>query len=119
MTRRSWLFALLIVLASPGQAALGRLFYTPEQRSALEQARAQNRSTTAATPAAPARALTYDGIVLRSDGRSTRWIDGKAKDGGSYTLQAGGRLLKPGQTLSGNRVLEAHGIRRPLQETTP
>lgn len=119
MNRPAWLFALLVSLAAPSQATLGRLFYTPEQRSALEQARAQKRTTTAAAPVAATHPLTYNGIVLRSDGRSTRWIDGKAKEGGRYALQAGGRTLKPGQTLSGNQIFEAHGVHRMPQETSP
>jgi hypothetical protein len=119
MNRLLCLLLLLALPASASAAALGRLFYTPEQRSGLEQARQQKRAATADGTTAAPKPLTYDGIVLRSDGRATRWIDGKPQPGGAYSLRSGGRLLRPGQTLDGNRVYEAHGIRRSEADTTP
>ena len=63
---------------------LGRLFYTPAQRAQLETARAQRDRrlpiSTApeaeTTPQGP-EVVTYNGVVRRSDGKSTVWINGK------------------------------------------
>ena len=65
--------------------SLGRLFFTPEQRTQLEVVRAQRdrravveTAPVAAAPRPPApQVVTYSGIVNRSDGRSTVWINGK------------------------------------------
>lgn len=82
---------LLAALGAPGVAqepALGRLFLTPEQRAALDNAR-RNRiraealaATTAKKPKIPpARTVTINGIVSRSDGESTIWINGHPTEG--------------------------------------
>lgn len=76
-----FLMAPMIFAAEP----LGRLFYTPAQRTQLETARAQrdrrvpiNTTTESetATPQGP-DVVTYSGVVRRSDGKSTVWINGK------------------------------------------
>lgn len=88
----------------------GRLFYTPAQRAQLEQARARNPAGRAvdmkdADRGAP---LRYDGVLIRSDGRTTHWIDGRpAATPGS----AAG--LKPGQVRSEGRIYEPYQILRP------
>jgi len=63
--------------AAPSSPDLpGRLFYTPEQRAQLEALRA--RSVTQAGPGQPdspdsaPAPLRYDGVVIRSDGATTR-----------------------------------------------
>jgi len=72
--------ALLLALLSAGPAAaqqLGRLFFTPEQRAALDARRAARLPD---KPAAVAESPTtrVDGYVKRSSGKSTVWVDGKA-----------------------------------------
>lgn len=70
---------------------MGRLFFTPAQRAQLETARAQRdrrapvptaetEKESEAAPPAPQgpEIVTYNGIVRRSDGKSTVWINGKA-----------------------------------------
>lgn len=111
------LFSLFILPAS--HAELGRLFYTPVQRAGLEQARLHNRTLPVTTASIPPRPLTYDGVVIRSDGHSTRWVNGKPQAGDSYEFNARGKTLKPGQTLDQGHVYEAHGIRRPEKKETP
>jgi hypothetical protein len=82
---------LLATLGSPGSAqepALGRLFLTPEQRAALDNAR-RNRIRAEALAATvdkkaripPARSVTINGIVSRSDGESTIWVNGRPTEG--------------------------------------
>ena len=115
-----WLIPLSL-LASPASQAeqieLGRLFYTPAQRAQLENARARNL-TQRASPKQPQaiRApapLRFDGVVIRSDGKSTRWIDGKAEVGASSVTG-----LKPGQIRANGKVYEPYQVLRP-QAPTP
>jgi len=56
---------------------LGRLFFTPAQRAALD---ANIRSASKETRPAPAPppSVTVNGVVTRSDGERTVWIDGHA-----------------------------------------
>ena len=72
------LVALALVLAPAIAAAqeLGRLFFTPQQRSALDErrrARVPDKPTAAAVAAPVTR---VDGYVQRSGGPSTVWING-------------------------------------------
>jgi hypothetical protein len=57
--------------------ALGRLFYTPKQRAALN---ANVRSVTKKPkqPIEIPRSVALSGVVTRSDGERTVWIDGQA-----------------------------------------
>lgn len=113
--------------SAAADAPLGRLFFTPSQRSSLDIARQQRARTTVATEnsedaqtAAPVpQSITYDGAVRRSDGQSTVWINrrpvrdkdpagsavvvGRVRQDGSVSLQIpqSGRSveLKPGQSV--------------------
>ena len=91
---------------------LGRLFFTPEQRSALDarrKARVPDKPAAAAMSVSPTMRL--DGYVKRSQGRSTVWVNGEATDdtrlpsgsdaGVSVGVgESGARVrLKPGETL--------------------
>jgi hypothetical protein len=91
----------------------GRLFYTPAQRAQLESARARNvtqiggQHKRGASDGAPAP-LRFDGMVTRSDGKTTRWVDGKPQ------LDASGVAgLKPGQVRADGRVYEPYQVLRP------
>lgn len=89
---RNYLFLLIYCCSIPALAAdsLGRLFLTSDQRAQLEIARSQRDRrlpitvTEGAPTAAPAPApqgpdvVTYSGVVRRSDGKSTVWLNGKA-----------------------------------------
>lgn len=113
--------------APPTPASPGRLFFTPAQRAQLEAARARDATppgpgqqpASAGTPAP----LRYDGVVIRSDGQTTHWIDGKARRDG-----AAAPGLKPGQIRVDGKVYEPYQALRPalrnpaksdLEETTP
>ena len=71
--------ALLGVLTAPSCAqdatpALGRLFFTAEQRQMLDRQRQLDvKEAVAADPT-----LTIDGVVTRSSGQRTVWINGVA-----------------------------------------
>lgn len=99
----------------------GRLFYTPTQRAQLKAARARNvtqvkpAGSDLATPA-----QRFDGMVIRSDGRGTSWINGQPQTGPS-----GVPGLKPGQIRADGRVYEPYQVLRPspapaiVKEPTP
>lgn len=89
----------------------GRLFYTPTQRAQLEARRTggATRSVAAAAPSAPAAApVQFDGIVVRSDGRTTTWVNGEARRDDERAAN-----LKPGQVRAGNRVYEPYQVIAP------
>ncbi|MEQ1661250.1 MAG: hypothetical protein ABL877_01000 [Thiobacillus sp.] len=97
-------------------AETGRLFYTPAQRAMLEQARARKITSLRATPAESIEAAPqrYDGLVIRSDGQTTRWVNGRAQLG-----TPGLGNLKPGQIRAHGRVYEPYQVLRTPPETTP
>ena len=83
--KRATLFVLAIAVALPARAAdpLGRLFFTPAQRAALDARRK------ARVPDKPAAAMgvspvtRIDGFVKRSHGPSTVWMNGESVSEGS------------------------------------
>lgn len=56
-------------------SGLGRLFYTPERRKALDQQRLSNRP---AEKQVESQQLSFDGLVQRSSGKRTVWVNGRA-----------------------------------------
>jgi hypothetical protein len=66
-----------LVAAAPSPAAdsLGRLFFTPAQRSVLDAGKSMSK----AAPVTPRpRTVIVNGVVIRSDSERTVWINGKA-----------------------------------------
>lgn len=108
--RRAALAALLLLLAAPPAAAqaLGRLFYTPEQRDALD---ARRKARLPDKPAAvePSPTTRLDGYVRRSSGRSTVWVDGEAM---TENVQPEGMQLRRGQDPSRVTVVIGEDGRR-------
>jgi len=96
----------------PFAQELGRLFFTAQQREALDaRRRARVPDKPAATPLVISPTTRLDGYVRRSDGRSTVWVNGDTAD--DSAPQADGRVplpvdsgarvrLKPGQVLDRN-----------------
>ncbi|HEX6320016.1 MAG TPA: hypothetical protein VFZ84_14265 [Burkholderiales bacterium] len=106
------LLLVLSIALSQGLHAqeLGRLFFTPEQRDALDaRRRARVPDKPAPTPIVASPMTRLDGYVRRSDGRSTVWVNGDTLD--DSRTQADGRVsvpagdggarvrLKPGEVL--------------------
>lgn len=62
---------------------MGRLFFTPAQRSALDAGKAIATPKSSRAPSVPPgpREVTLNGVVTRSDGESTVWVNGRALDG--------------------------------------
>jgi hypothetical protein len=105
-------FLLMLLFVSPA-GAQGRLFYTAEQRAGLEHARLNHvTESDASQPRTRSPALTYNGVVLRSDGRNTRWINGRPVDGSAVPPLFKGKSLKPGQSVANGRIYEPHQIVR-------
>ena len=68
-----WLAAALCPPASADET-LGKLFFTPERRQALDRQRELNIQETQVIPEEPT--LTINGVVTRSSGKQTTWING-------------------------------------------
>ncbi len=71
------LATLLLLNALPARAAepLGRLFFTPERREALDRNRALNQQQELTIQSAQ---VSVNGVVTRSDGRKTVWLNHRA-----------------------------------------
>jgi hypothetical protein len=98
---------------------MGRLFYTPAERAQLENARVHKltRSAASGKPDAARSApppLRYDGVLIRSDGKTTRWVDGKPQVGTSSVTG-----LKPGQIRANGKVYEPYQVLRPADPVPP
>mgnify|MGYP000051781915 FL=1 len=61
------------------EEALGRLFFTPERRQALDHQREFNIQEKVETP--QESTFTINGVVTRSSGKQTVWINGAAQNG--------------------------------------
>ncbi|MDP2031761.1 MAG: hypothetical protein Q8K12_19180 [Thiobacillus sp.] len=94
-------------------AELERLFYTPAQRAQLQadRPRPSTDHTQANLPDSPDAApapVQFDGVLIRSDGKTTRWVDGKAQVGAT-----GISNMKPGQIRANGKVYEPYQLLRP------
>jgi len=76
----------LLGAAGAGAQELGRLFFTPEQRAALDARRkARVPDKPAATPQAESPITRVNGAVQRSGGKSTVWVNGEALPEGAQS----------------------------------
>ena len=86
--KRALVTLALAVAWPPSFAAepLGRLFYTPAQRAQMDAARSQKSRPPVASEQEQAASMpevvTFDGVVRRSDGRTTVWINNRAINDG-------------------------------------
>lgn len=82
---RSTLLALLLIPGSSPRGddneTLGRLFFTPQQRAALDRGQAVASSGIAAS-------VTLDGEIWRKGKRRARWINGQPTDGSATEAPA-------------------------------
>lgn len=67
-----------------GAQDLGRLFFTPEQRSALDARRKARIPDKPAAVAVESPVTRLDGLVTRSGGKSTVWVNGEPVPEGSH-----------------------------------
>ena len=109
---RAFVFLLVLLLSQAANAQqLGRLFFTDDQRAALDarrRARVPDKPS-AAAPVVASPATRLDGFVRRSQGPSTVWVNGEQLPEnvppGEHSVRVpvgdgGARVeLKPGQVL--------------------
>lgn len=128
MTRAALLIAAVLALPAAHGQELGRLFFTPEQRQALDaRRRARVPDKPAPAPLAVSPTTRLDGYVRRSDGRATVWVNGATQDesrplpDGRVAVSVGdggARVrLKPGEVLdrSSGEVTDVLGERGELR----
>ena len=85
--------------ATGARGELGRLFFTPEQRRLFDRqrdAKAEEKPLAASDPT-----LTIDGVVTRSSGKRTVWINGAALNDGQHAdgTAIGTSRRDPGQVV--------------------
>lgn len=79
MSRVLGMLVLAVFVTAPSHLhaqTLGRLFLTPEQRAALDLRRASRVPDRPAAVIVESPTARIDGQVVRSDGRSTVWVNG-------------------------------------------
>ena len=79
--RRALVAILALGLGASGPALgqqLGRLFFTPEQRDALDARRKARLPDKPSAPAIVSPTTRLDGYVMRSGGKSTVWVNGES-----------------------------------------
>lgn len=72
------LLSLLIPLTAFGADTLGRLFFTPDQRAQLDTLRTKRVVASQTKEEPPPEVVTYNGIVRRSDGKTTVWVNNQS-----------------------------------------
>jgi len=125
-----------LVLSLPAAAleqnALGRLFFTPQERTQMEferdSGRQRNRQQSHKEPPPIPQQVQINGLVWRSSGRNTVWINGSQSpppglqpdlstlQGAQIPIQlhSGPQSLKPGQHLAteNGNVVEGFNARQ-------
>jgi len=109
-----WPLTAMALPQQPETTLPGRLFYTSAQRNMLNEARTHQvtdlpRMSTSVSSPAPSASVSFDGVITRSDGIATHWINGRPHVGRSSNKV---RNLKPGQTRAAQKVYESYQIRQ-------
>ena len=94
--------------ASNSAETLGRLFFTPAQRNTLDAGK-QLAKPRQAAPNGP-QAATLNGVVTRSDGVPTVWVNGHAVGGGTSAVNASPSASDPAAAR-----VELRGARNPVR----
>ncbi len=125
---------LLLPLSLAHAEALGRLFFSPEQRAMLDLARdrAPTKNGVEEVQAAAPSEITLNGMVTRSDGKASLWVNGRLEQGLNYRgtpernqvqlkMPTGGVKLKVGQTYdpANDRVEESYKRSHPPATPSP
>jgi len=89
----------LLLICAPCSAqadVLGRLFFTPEQRSQLDYRHAHPNSADASLPSA----LMVNGIVQQRGGSRTVWINGALKHPAHNGEASAETIVEPGKSMA-------------------
>jgi hypothetical protein len=129
--RRALVILLLLLYHAAAAESLGRLFYTPQEREALE---AQRQAGAVAADAPPGNQVTLNGTVRRSGGKNTVWLNHAPRyerEGGLSAVGKNGQALvrlpemgsvalKVGQTLdlSTGKITEGYQRVAPSEGLT-
>ncbi len=114
-----WTTVLLLCCSLPAwpqSESLGRLFFTPQQRAALDRQRQQGFNSNADFD--QQASYTLNGEVRRSSGRNTRWVNGEAQTGAGVPRGIIGDTYYPasGQRenlLGGGRIIIKQAPSKP------
>jgi hypothetical protein len=105
--QRPLLAFLLLAAFTPtpaGSEELGRLFFTPERREMLDRQRQFNIQERKEIPEDPT--LTINGVITRSSGKRTVWINGVAQDEKDI---GSGAAVTPNRANPGKVVIQPDG----------
>jgi hypothetical protein len=93
-----WILWLIVAGTNVAEAqAIGRLFFMPKERAALDRARSgQPAETVDVGPVAPKRPAEINGFVKRSSGKDTIWIDGQPRYGNEPLRVSPSAVRTPG-----------------------
>ncbi len=97
-----------LVCAAPlayAEESLGRLFFNPEKRAVLERQRQLNVQVQE-TQTLEGATVHLDGIIQRSGGKKTVWINGQAQNDNATPLGVAAKIV-PGEP--GRASLSAEG----------
>lgn len=96
----------LVALSMPGTAAdsanaVGRLFFSAEQRAQLDALRAKKVAASQTKEEPLPEVVTYSGIVRRTDGKTAVWVNNKVLSEQELREQQtlAGRIQRDGQVL--------------------
>lgn len=107
--------ALLPPPVMAGDQTMGRLFFTPEQRGRMDVAREQERSVNfdleEEESAPPPANLTLNGVITRSDGKTTVWINNRIQAGEKTGLD----IAVPREKTAGQISVTTPDAKRPVQ----
>lgn len=119
------LMLLALIAVHPGSAAaeqLGRLFFTPERRAVLERQRQTNVQEQAQTQALEGATMSLDGVITRSSGKATVWVNGRPQneDTAGTGVQAGVSAREPGRAtlLTGEEAPAALRVGESINRAT-
>lgn len=118
--------AILLLPAAPAAAEeLGRLFFTPERRAALERQRQLNIREAEAQAVEVGATLSVSGVVQRSSGKTTTWVNNAPQDEKEGTgVRVEVDRANPGRTVvtageeESTRLNVGETINRSTRETT-
>ena len=94
-------------LPAAAEESLGRLFFTPERRQTLDQQRQFNIQEKQEIPEDPT--LTINGVVTRSSGKRTVWVNGVAvrESGPVSGVEVVPMLKNPGRVVINSAEMPA------------
>ena len=110
---RTSLCIFVVVAANVAAAeSLGRLFFTPKERAALDRGKAgQPAELVELTPVEPRRSVEMNGYVARSNGKTTVWLDGEPRYRQEVTTK-----LDPSVVRTPSHILIRRSFNSPIKK---